>query len=479
VTGTPADWTDTSKVLATVHGRIHCMVLLPDHRTIRFVWGNPRHAEDVEIVSGQRVPSPIVPETYAAGCPDLSPDGRFLVFQGYDEEGRPVIFNATKPDGSQARPISPSASPTSMTEPRWLDNEAVVFSPDDGHVAVLQPSIGKVTILPDDPSVGEVWAGWRVGDGRLVAGAVAPDGSNHMRLFSWPGLKRRRSFAIGGLIVDCALSRSRFWCSDVAERALLAFDIDRFVGTRIAAIRDQEIMYIIPSDKQMAFVSRRLRSEAWVALGTVPTRRVTVGDTIDDAADCGNRGYLVARRAGRAAEIVRIGRDGVQTILTSGHIDDGVDCSKVTEDWCFTRIDAGGGLFHCKGSSCSQIHSGVANWPSLSPDATRVAYLDTGGRGSTVKWVPSSGGEVHDVGVSEGGCAPGWSSNSTMWISRRIQGRPWWTEVEADGGRATGRTAPSANDCQEGYPDPLSPVRPEIRIVMDRISQLRVQKLPD
>ena len=40
-TGEPADWTDVSTVIAEVPGRIHCTRLLPDQRTIRFVWGTP------------------------------------------------------------------------------------------------------------------------------------------------------------------------------------------------------------------------------------------------------------------------------------------------------------------------------------------------------------------------------------------------------------------------------------------------------
>ena len=48
-TGEPADWTDVSTVLAEVPDRIHCTRLLPDQRTVRFVWGTPARAEDVDI----------------------------------------------------------------------------------------------------------------------------------------------------------------------------------------------------------------------------------------------------------------------------------------------------------------------------------------------------------------------------------------------------------------------------------------------
>src|SRR6185503_16377429 len=91
-TGEPADWTDISAVLAEVPERITCTRLLPDQRTIRFVWGSPPRAEDVDTVTRKRIPSPLVPAAYAEGCPDLSPDGKRLVYQGHTTDGRAFAF---------------------------------------------------------------------------------------------------------------------------------------------------------------------------------------------------------------------------------------------------------------------------------------------------------------------------------------------------------------------------------------------------
>ena len=70
-------------------------------------------------------------------------------------------------------------------------------------------------------------------------------------------------------------------------------------------------------------------------------------------------------------------------------------------------------------------------------------------------------------------CRPGWSSERTLWVSRRERGEVVWTEVEADGGRPTGRRGPGSRDCFDGGQDPASPVDPDIRVLSDRPSQLR------
>ena len=68
--------------MAEVPDRIHCTRLLPDRRTIRFVWGTPTHAEDIDTVTRARSPSPVVAAATAEGCPDVSPDGRRLALPG-------------------------------------------------------------------------------------------------------------------------------------------------------------------------------------------------------------------------------------------------------------------------------------------------------------------------------------------------------------------------------------------------------------
>ena len=120
--GEPADWTEKAVVLAEVPERIYCTSLLPDRKTIRFVWGDPRRAEDVDTVTRRRVQSPLAPETYAEGCPDVSPDGKRLVYQGHTTDGRPFAFLSHRSDGRDAVATVQTAEPTMASEPTWISD---------------------------------------------------------------------------------------------------------------------------------------------------------------------------------------------------------------------------------------------------------------------------------------------------------------------------------------------------------------------
>jgi hypothetical protein len=267
----------------------------------------------------------------------------------------------------------------------------------------------------------------------------------------------------------------------MAEGTVIRFDTDRRRGYRLASIRHQEPTHLAIVGQKMVFVTRQLRSDAWLTPKDGSKRRLTYGGMTKDVAACGPAGFLMAERGPAGISVVRVSLDGRREVLTSGHWDFAVECSKTSDDWWFSRSEPGGGLYHCRGRSCERIVSGDVHSTSLSPDGDRLAFFAFGKRGPSVKWIPSEGGAVRDVADSEGACPPGWSSSSTIWVSRRIHGRPIWTEVDADSGRPTGHTSPAANDCQggyAGYPDPLSPVRPEIRIVFETTSQIRTKDLP-
>ena len=148
-TGEPADWTEKSVVLAEVPERIYCTSLLPDKKTIRFVWGDPRRAEDVDTVTRRRVPSPLVPEAYAEGCPDVSPDGKRMVFTGHTPDKRPFAFVSERADGSQAVPVVQIAEPTMTSDPTWMaDSQSFSYEADMKHMAAFLLATNRAIVLP-------------------------------------------------------------------------------------------------------------------------------------------------------------------------------------------------------------------------------------------------------------------------------------------------------------------------------------------
>ena len=112
---------------------------------------------------------------------------------------------------------------------------------------------------------------------------------------------------------------------------------------------------------------------------------------------------------------------------------------------------------------------------AVSPNAKRLARLTMDdNRGGIVEIVDADGGRSRKLTETETGCQPGWTSNDTLWVSRRRGSKIVWIEVNADSGAETGRAVPGARDCSDGRPDPLSPVQPDVRVVHEQTSQLRL-----
>src|SRR4030095_9694399 len=115
-------------------------------------------------------------------------------------------------------------------------------------------------------------------------------------------------------------------------------------------------------------------------------------------------------------------------------------------------------IHRCDAAGCRAVAQIRAAQLAVSPDGERLAFFVLENRGPMIRWMSMRDGSVHDVAETETVCRPGWTSNQTLWVSRREGNKVVWTEVEADGGRPTGKRVPGLRDCADGVPDPASPV---------------------
>ena len=53
--GTPTDWSKLASTIAIIPGGVDCLSIV-DGGNVRIVWGDPRRAEDIDVVSGRRRP---------------------------------------------------------------------------------------------------------------------------------------------------------------------------------------------------------------------------------------------------------------------------------------------------------------------------------------------------------------------------------------------------------------------------------------
>jgi serine/threonine protein kinase len=479
ITGEAEDWTESSRVLATVAGRIHCLAALPDQRTVRFVWGVPKRAEDVDIHTGARRASPLVPKAYAEGCPDLSPDGRELIFQGYDYDGHPGIFRASDPSGAGASFATSAANPSMLSEPRWFaDGKAFVFDVDQRDFAVVDSDSGRPRVVPLPTPLSSGWS-WRFVSRKSVYIISGSSDESQIRSVSWPGFNEGRTFSIRGVgPLWQADANDLFYAVDMAGSVILVRP-ERRVASRLGRVRDQWVWHLAPVGGGVAVSTVKTRTALLVRNAAGELKPLAVdGPFINTASPCKGDEYLVSQTISAETGVVsRVdGRGRSRKVLSGPPVF--ALCSPTGNEWWYVDLSLElPKLFLCTESNCQLIANDVRGQPSLSPDETRLAYVAFGNRGSHVRWMPSHGGQPHEVADTETNCRPGWSSNSTLWISRRLRGVIVWTEVDAETGTATGRTTPGGKDCADAEEDPLSPVDPDLRIVIERTSEVRWKDL--
>ena len=482
--GAPADWTRVAEVVAEVPDRIHCARLLPDGRTIRFVWGTPTRAEDVDTVTRHRVPSPLAPAAYAEGCPDLSPDGLRLVYQGHVADGRAFAFLSQRPDGRDGVPVVQTAEPSMASEPTWLaDGQTFSYDVDPKHMGVFSTALGRMNVLPDVTASPFVTMFRYVLGNRVYLGTQFDRYETEVVGISVPALDEEQRFRVPNLVLDLRQEGRQFYFAQLSKgRTADIIEIDPTLPAARAArpighIPDQMLRYPMMTAAGLAFVSVRLSSDLWV-------RRPNGGD-----------GFTNLTRNGHVRDVNRCGRDLVvsrelepeRTViermdwtgkpieqLSCGPADWSPACSPDGKTWYFRPHLPQPSIRRCDRAGCRDIYQGFAVGLSPSPDGRRLAFVTLDKRGSVVLWIGEGGGTPHEVAETETGCPVGWASDDTIWVSRRRGHTIVWTEVDADSGRETGKTVPGSHDCYDARPDPASPVNPDLRIVYDQTSQVRV-----
>jgi tRNA A-37 threonylcarbamoyl transferase component Bud32 len=478
--GAPADWTQIAEVLAEVPERIHCARLLPDGHRIRFVWGTPAHAEDVDAVTRARTPSPLIPAAYAEGCPDLSSDGLRLVYQGHAPDGRPFAFVSQHPDGRDGVPVVQTAEPSMASEPTWLaDGQTFSYDIDSNHMGVYSTAGGRMNVLPDVTDSSFLTMFRYVLGNRVYLGTQSEKFVTEIVGISVPLLKEEERFRVPNLVLDLRQDGRRFYFAQVSKGRsadIVTIDVASRTAHPIGHIDDQMLRYPLMTASGLAFVSVRLSSDLWARKPNGDVFNLTKNGHVRDVNRCGHDLIVSQQIEPERTVIQRIDASGkLIEQLSPGPADWAPACAPDGKTWYYRAHLPQPSIRRCDRTGCRDIFQGFGFGLSPSPDGRRLAYVGMDKRrGSIVQWIGADGGEPHDVVESETGCPVGWASDDTIWVSRRRGRKIVWTEVDADSGRETGKTAPGSHDCFDGRPDPASPVSPDLRVVYDQTSQVRI-----
>lgn len=313
LTGEPRDWTETSRVLASIPDKIFCMVSLPRSHVVRIVWGTPPKAEDIDVKTGIRHPSPLVPAAYAHGCPDVSPDGHDLIFQGFNQDGHPGIFMSTHPDGSEARFAVSAADPSYLSEPRWIaGGRAFVFDADTRHIGAFDRSTERSNILPFDTNRDDYSTFRFVREDRVFSLRSAGPGDIHVQAISWPNASPDISFTVKnvGASWEGTTNDHIFYAGELTGNALVEVDTLHHRATRLGIVRNSYLTNPRVVHETLAFISVAESSDAWEGEGAT-LRQITHVGKVGQAARCFNGDLLVSRESTSGSpEFGRLMADG-------------------------------------------------------------------------------------------------------------------------------------------------------------------------
>ena len=482
----PRDWTSEARVLVSVEGRIHAISALPGGARVRVSWGDPRRLEDVDLVTGARVPAALPPLPDRAGPPVTAPDGSAIAVEGYAAGGRPFIFVGPAEPSARLVPVSAAADPSLASQPRWLaDGRAFVYDADVRNVGVFSLDTNRATILPAFDARPSYTTFKATVFDRILVDRVTDGGTNQLALFAWPSMELASRFDLPAFAVEWQSKDGRRLLGVAHERdadpAIVEVNVATRVARRLGRVPGQYLRALALAGDELVFASYHYGGELWLddgGAGRVVTRNLGARDF----ARGGGR-VLVSVMRGGQERIVELDDDGRERgVLTSGPRDATPSILPDGRTWTYVRRSGEApGFYRCVfGGTCARVRDVIMALTTVSPDGRRVAYVDPAPQGPRARLVDLVGGTPRDVGDAGSFCRPVWSSTHTLWISRRAAGTPEWVEVDVDapGAPPTGRTLRGARDCSDGLPDPAGPVRDGAKIVVDWRSELRVHAAP-
>ncbi len=474
--GTTADWSARANVLATVSGKIQCMELLPDRKTLRFVWGIPRRAEDLDTQTGRRSPSDLVPAAYAEGCPSVAPDGSKLVFAGHDRDQRPAAFVSTRLDGANAVPVVATGEPSLSTDPVWFpDADSFLYAVDLSHSAMYSMKDRSSVVIPSDTHLAQSTDYSVVGSAVAVLKQVG-DGSSDVSLLRLPHLDERLHIKVPTFLSEAATPDDRHYYMVVNRETsprFVVLDAARLTLANLGTIPGKGIRYPVFTPQGLAFAAIANRFTIRETSTTGAAREWEAPDGLTTVSACGDR--WIGTQIGEYVGLVWLDRSGkLLGRVAFGRAGRIPRCSVDGRTVYFVELSPHPVLVRCEDGQCREIYGAFVNGFDLSPDGQRIVFLAVGDDGLSVRWVRADGqGAVHDIASTQVACTPEWSSSTSIWFSTRRGADLVWREVSADTGRSTGRTAPGRWDCMDGMDDPASPTAESVKVVWQRESQIR------
>jgi serine/threonine protein kinase len=465
-TGEAKDWTKTASVISTISGHLHCFAI-SDPNTARVIWGSPRRAEDIEIATGTRRPSALLPETYAMGCPDVSPSGSGVVYGATSVRGTAEVRYSKFLDGRDASIM------TVGSDPLWLrSGEEFIYNVDSAHAAVFSLSTMAFTLLKDPQLTGhQLISEKAVSSRRDVVGLLFFEDRGGWTVVVYDGERFNRSTAFG----MSAARRIRF--DSETDRLFVSYYLANTVSTlasldwQVGGIRNEgriegfDLTDLVRAGADRIVVGRQESHDAWLHEGGKARQLTTDGETFSASMSSGGDLLLGRRTPTGAYSIWFKPQSAVEAReLTPGPLDVEPNFGADGDAWTYVDYSQKAiMLCSIKRGSCAQVARSefLPGVPRLSPDGQRIAFVTQLGT-PRLNIVRLEDKRVVDLGAVRHGCPPVWSSPIRVWAFDGTARSASWAERDVVSNEKTGARIDVLNPMDEAgegqcYPRNLPP----------------------
>jgi serine/threonine-protein kinase len=478
--GQPTDWRGTAKATARFVGHVHCFELVND-RTALVVWGAPRRAEMLDMTTGTRRPSTLDPETYALGCPHVSPSGKSVLFMGASPAGTREIRLSASPVGTDAKVIALGEDPI------WTKtDDEFLYNIDPSHVALFAVPTMSYTLLPDPG----------LGGGQTIGDKAASSRSNTVAVLN---VTERSTFAVTvyegqPLAVRRTLGVPvvRSISFDAQDEVLLtevrspSFSSAAVVlNWRSASLRRVgrysgfELVNAQNVNDTFAVVGRQRTRNAWRYQDGARTQVTSDGATYwADVA--GPNALLVTRRSADGEFAIWYEQSGGSARqLTRGPNDTAGAMAPDGRQWAYADYnDKRIMLCAALDGPCRAIHEEalLPVWLRFSPSSRQLAYV-TQAKMPQLTVISLADGKAHRIAAAHWECPPVWSSETTVWSLESERGRYIWSERDVTSGGSTGKRADiparlEDQECELAVADPASPFFQRVQIKVEERAEI-------
>jgi serine/threonine-protein kinase len=439
--------TQDAQQLVRLDGKLHCVSVLPGNTSARLIWGEPRHAEDVDLSTGARRRAKIENVAYSEGCPQLASNGELLYM--LTEPGKPTqIMYSRSANGTDARAL------TVGTDPIWRPGyDEFIFTLDEGHAALFSLTTMDFKIVENQG-----------GNSRLVEKAITNSGgllalryldgheSSTLVLESVPDFRLvgRWDLPSGARHVSFAADERSLTLTTEQKPELLSLDWSAAIALRLGSVSDGFIQSIHALNaRQSLLATRTARSDVWIFDSEHRSRPLT-SDGVNYSAAPRPDGVLVQKRLADGRSVIYLYAetgDRAPLRLTEGPFDAAPAGSPDGATWFYADYDQRS-INRCGSTAgpCVKVFSDehIPTWPAPSPDGRNVAYITILG-GPRLHVRSLDGDTNRDLGATATECPPVWTDRSSLWVYRGQGAGREWAEINLATGEKSGRTQPAGS----------------------------------